>query len=50
MDKPKEKKFIIAEEQIQYLISVLGEVPAKFSFNALKMLDTLQEQEKWLNF
>lgn len=38
-----EKKFIITANQIQELCMALGEMPAKFSFNSLQMLDTLPE-------
>ena len=41
-----EKKYIITSEQIKELCFALGEMPAKFSFNSLQMLDTLPELGK----
>ena len=37
------KWFLINAEQIQVLFNVLGEIPAKFSFDAVTMLRSLQE-------
>jgi hypothetical protein len=39
----KEKKFTITSEKIQILVSALGELPAKISYQALRILDSLEE-------
>lgn len=39
----KEDKFIISGEQIILITSVLGEVPAKFAYQALKLFEGLKK-------
>jgi len=39
----KEDKFIITGEQISIITSVLGEVPAKFAYKALKLFEGLKK-------
>ncbi len=35
------REFLIKEEQIQTVLGVLGEVPAKLSFNAMSLMVSL---------
>jgi len=39
----KELKFLITSEKIGVVSNALGELPAKFSYKALRILDTLEE-------
>lgn len=41
-----EKQFILTDRQRQELISVLLEMQAKFSFNAIQMLSSLPEAKE----
>ncbi len=41
--EPKDLKFIIKGSQIGIISSALGELPAKISYQALRILETLEE-------
>lgn len=44
--KPQDPEFVIKGSQIGIISAALGELPAKISYQSLRILDTLQEVKK----